>query len=283
MRWREEEGGARRVPLCVPQRAVAELYYGCCALIDRHNRCRQDVLQQERKVGTHDWSMRVNITLLGICVVDAWLLYRGPRGAAAVMSQAAFYEQLASGHIDNDFHSRGLHMRTSGGTAAAAPETTTTGVGIHLTHTSKRRRGSYHLAQRNCRLCKTGRTTLICSTFKETGACTCAGRGLAATAGPRTSERPTSLTCELAPREGAGDREFCVPREGRGGGLSVLRAEGGRGGGVMGVSGRRGEDGRDCGFCGTRGGGGVPRDLGGTASHVCPVPRHTRCRWKGGG
>lgn len=98
----EKVGGAGRVPISVPQPEVSELHYGCCAQIDRNNRCRHYVHQLERKLRTHDWSMRVNITLLGICIMDAWLLYLWARGAAAVMSQASFYEQLASGFIDND-------------------------------------------------------------------------------------------------------------------------------------------------------------------------------------
>ena len=40
LRWREQEGGAERVAVSVPQPEVAEIYYGCCAQIDRHNRCR---------------------------------------------------------------------------------------------------------------------------------------------------------------------------------------------------------------------------------------------------
>ena len=33
-------------------------------MIDRHNRYRQDDLKIERKYGTHDWSMRLNILCL---------------------------------------------------------------------------------------------------------------------------------------------------------------------------------------------------------------------------
>lgn len=159
--WREEEGDAQRVPLSVPQPEVAEVYFGYCAPIDRHNRCGQDDLQLERKLGTDDLSMRVNVTMLGICIMDAWLLCREARGAAAVVSQAAFYEVLASCLIDYDFNFRALRTRASGATAAEPQETTPSGVGIHLVHTFKRRRGSTHLAQRNCRICQTGRSTLV--------------------------------------------------------------------------------------------------------------------------
>lgn len=65
---------SERVVLTVPQPKTVELYYSCCAHIDRHNRCRQDDLRLEQKLGTHDWSLRVNLSVLGMCIVDSWLL-----------------------------------------------------------------------------------------------------------------------------------------------------------------------------------------------------------------
>ena len=55
LRWRQGDVTASRVALTVPQPVVAETYYGCCAQIDRHNRCRQDDLRLENKLFTHDW------------------------------------------------------------------------------------------------------------------------------------------------------------------------------------------------------------------------------------
>lgn len=175
VRWREMEdgAGAQRVALTVRQPEVAELYYGCCSQIDRHNRCRQDDLRLERKLGTHDWSMRVNISLLGICIVDAWLLHHRARGPAASLLQSNFYEQLASEMIDNTLNAVGTRVRAlpdGPGQAASSPAY---GVGTYLTPTSKRRktpsgrRTSDHLAQRGCRVCR-ARTTLVCSTCRDT-------------------------------------------------------------------------------------------------------------------
>lgn len=65
---------SERVVLTVPQPKAVELYYSCCAHIDRHNRYRQDDLRLEQKLGTHDWSLRVNLSVLGMCIVDSWLL-----------------------------------------------------------------------------------------------------------------------------------------------------------------------------------------------------------------
>jgi len=100
LRWRQVDGGAERVAVSEPQPEVAEIYYGYCAQIDRHNRCRQDDLRLEHKLGTRDRSQRVNLFLLGICIADSWLLHAGARSPFS-LKQAAFYEDLASGLIDN--------------------------------------------------------------------------------------------------------------------------------------------------------------------------------------
>ena len=64
------------VDLEVRQPKASELYYSACAMVDRHNRCRQDDLDLEKKLGTQDWSKRFNMSLLGICIADTWLAYR---------------------------------------------------------------------------------------------------------------------------------------------------------------------------------------------------------------
>jgi len=95
LRRRKRDVTASRVARTVPQRVVAETYYGCCAHIDRHKRCHQDDLRLENKLVTHDWSMHVNLSLLGMCVVDAWLLYSGVRGGGSHLTQTKLYEDLA--------------------------------------------------------------------------------------------------------------------------------------------------------------------------------------------
>ena len=76
-RRHQEEGGPRKVRVVVPLPHVVEKYYGAAAAISQHNRYRQDGLGLEGKVQVKDWSKRVNISLLAICIVDAWLLYKG--------------------------------------------------------------------------------------------------------------------------------------------------------------------------------------------------------------
>jgi len=138
LRWRQLDGGAERAAVSVTQPEVAEIFHLCCAQFDRHNRCRQDELRLENKLGTHDWSQRVNLSLMGVCMVNAWMLHSGARGPAASLKQATFYGDLASWLIDNTFVSTGWRPRT----APAATEATvapTYGVGLQLTPTTKRR------------------------------------------------------------------------------------------------------------------------------------------------
>jgi len=173
LRWREMPGGAQHVAVTVPQPEVAEIYYSCAAKIDQHNRCRQDDLRLEHKFGTHDWSLRVNLSLLGMCFVDAWLLHTGARGPAATLKQATFYEELATGLIDNTFDIVGPRSRGEPAVAAAADQPPTVyGVGTHLAPTTKRRKfttdgPSSHQSQRDCRVCKKDRSSLVCSTCRE--------------------------------------------------------------------------------------------------------------------
>jgi len=111
LRWRTGAKESERVPLTIRQPQVAEVHYQSCAQIDRHNRCQQDDLRLEHKCGTHDWSTRVNMSILGMCVVDSWILYAGARGPLGRETQAHFYEDLEADLIENRYDSTGLRDR----------------------------------------------------------------------------------------------------------------------------------------------------------------------------
>jgi Transposase IS4 len=103
IRWRQTDDCPRRQRLTVEQLKVAEVYYSACARIDQHNRCRRDDLGLKRSLQTHDRSVLVNLTLLGMIVVDSWLLHTGARGPLQTMLQNEFYESPALELIDNNF------------------------------------------------------------------------------------------------------------------------------------------------------------------------------------
>jgi hypothetical protein len=163
-RWRQTEEGPQRVELEVPQPKFAEIYYSAASAIDRHNRCRQDDLMLERKIRTHDWSFRVNLSLLGICAVDAWLLYSNGRGDYPHINQREFYERLAQELIDNSFDS--LRTRERPSDSENVSPNLPTEREAHLTPTKKKRkvdgRETCFLQQGRCKMCGS-KTTQICS------------------------------------------------------------------------------------------------------------------------
>ena len=61
----------------IAQPKAAEMFYKAAGKIDQHNRHRQDSLRLERKLQTTDWSKRVNITIFGMIVIEAFLLMKG--------------------------------------------------------------------------------------------------------------------------------------------------------------------------------------------------------------
>ena len=47
----------------------------------------------EKKLGTKYWAMRINMSLIAICIVDTWLAYKLATGTEE--TQADFYLALA--------------------------------------------------------------------------------------------------------------------------------------------------------------------------------------------
>ena len=64
-----------RVEFTIKQPRAAEIYYSTCGKIDQHNRRSHDTLKHEKKVETNDWSKRVNLSILGMIIVDSYLIY----------------------------------------------------------------------------------------------------------------------------------------------------------------------------------------------------------------
>jgi hypothetical protein len=63
-------------------------------MIARHNRCRQDDLQLEHKVKSLTWWKRVNLSVVGMCVVDAYLVFKSVAPNESI-TQRDFYIELA--------------------------------------------------------------------------------------------------------------------------------------------------------------------------------------------
>ena len=115
MRLRQEDPAPNAEPNMVdltnPQTIKADIYYRSCDQIDRHNRCRQESLYTEKKMGTEYCSNRFNLSIFSMNVVNFWLEYQGITKTAEI--QADFYNYLSEEIIDNTYY-RFMIRRTEG-------------------------------------------------------------------------------------------------------------------------------------------------------------------------
>lgn len=81
----------------IPQLKAAEVHYSACRPIDRHKRFLNNFLDIEKKLITQNWSKRVNISIFGMCVQDAWIFLHGAveGNNESYTSQDQFYKNLA--------------------------------------------------------------------------------------------------------------------------------------------------------------------------------------------
>ena len=79
-RWRQEYPAPNAEPnmvdLTIPQSTTSELHYIACDQIDRHNRCRQESLDIEKKSSTKDRLKWFDLSVFAMNAVDVWLAYR---------------------------------------------------------------------------------------------------------------------------------------------------------------------------------------------------------------
>jgi hypothetical protein len=185
-RWRQidqsPDADPERLEIIIPQPKAAELYYSACGMIDRHNRSRQDTLMLERKLGTTNWSTRVNLSIFGMIVVDTWLAYSLCTGIGRANGreekQKDFYTALAEELVDNQYDnvgSRRVFVEANLDSDSPALSRSTgeprSGLYAHLTPTKKRRKnkdGSFssNRLQGRCLVCSK-KTTYVCSVCKD--------------------------------------------------------------------------------------------------------------------
>jgi hypothetical protein len=183
-RWRQvdtsPDADPERVEINIAQPVAAEVYYSCCAMIDRHNRSRQDTLMLERKLGTWDWSTRVNLSIFGIIVVDTWLAYSQCTGigksAGREEKQKDFYSALAKELVDNQYNSVGSRKVGRDELDKDSPTISRTGepqcgLSAHLTPTKRKRKNKdgtikNQRQQGRCLVCSK-KTTYVCSVCKD--------------------------------------------------------------------------------------------------------------------
>ena len=132
-------------------------------------------IRLEKKVEVKDWSKRVNFGLLGVCIVDSFLLYKGGKGAKFCRDQNSFNELLYEELIDNTMDSV-LGKRRIGdqNTDMEDPKRVpVSGTGNHLTprkrHRKEKGTSTNALLQGRCMFCKKYKSKFICSTCADVG------------------------------------------------------------------------------------------------------------------
>jgi hypothetical protein len=101
---------------------MRDLLHSACGKIDGHNRLCRDTLGLERKLGTHDWSMRVNqsISLAWFLWTHGWHL--APCALNQKWIRKGVYTRLSEELIDNNYDSvGGIGLRQRNHAAAFLP------------------------------------------------------------------------------------------------------------------------------------------------------------------
>ena len=171
-RWRQVDltvnADAERVTVVVPQPKVCEVYYSACAKIDQHNRARQEALDLEKKVEVKEWSARVNMSLLAMCIVDSWLAFTNCTESSE--NQRDYYMFLAEELIDNGYSNDAPRRIRACRRNTASPLTERTAVTDrsvpHIIYTKRKRKfngeDTKHLLQGRCMVCQR-KTSSMCS------------------------------------------------------------------------------------------------------------------------
>ena len=165
-RWRQvdptPDADPELVEVIVPQPAATHTYYSACGKIDQHNRLRQSALMLETKLKTIQWWRRVNNSVFGMCVVDAYLIAVGCQGTDRWNATSDFVMALIDDLIDNKYQKRVLRKRdarraslddslfeSESGTLEAIKQT------ISATPTKRSKKSNpKHRAQGKCMSCK---------------------------------------------------------------------------------------------------------------------------------
>lgn len=172
------EGGAARTTTLTDQPKCVELYYSSCAMIDRHNRCRQDSLGIEKKLGTLDWDRRVNLSILSMYIVDSWLTWRHLQDACREDmerdDQGAFYSRLAEEMIDNNIDSRARRNRSSPASGDRQQQQIISPTLVKTNRVKKRtvegeKVTTSHTQQGYCKVCNKKVTTICSGCLESSG------------------------------------------------------------------------------------------------------------------
>jgi hypothetical protein len=118
----KEDGTTERFIKSTPIDLITQEYFKYANKIDVHNHRRQGEVELERVIHTHSWSLRLASTILGIVLVDAYMMYkyelesesREQQLPAVLMSFRDFQEKIALELSTNTWSSSGKARKRYG-------------------------------------------------------------------------------------------------------------------------------------------------------------------------
>ena len=121
----------------------------------------------ERQIRVRYWDKRINMGILGFCIVDTWKLYKAGMGFQNGLSQAHFYEKWTEELIDNSFDQPARRSSPPEEPEEVSPSS---GRRTHLTPTKRRPSMNgeltFHTVQGRCRVCTKYKSSYICSSCR---------------------------------------------------------------------------------------------------------------------
>ena len=177
VRWRQVENGDSnadpvRLMMEIKQPRMVESYYSFCGIIDQLNKQRQSDLEMEKYVRTNDWSKRVNLSILSMCMVDAMNLNQQCKHQSSIDKHAhEWFSKLAEEMIDNDLD--GVSTRSRSANNTPSPQAQRNDENNHHADADeppaaltpcKERNSRGHSKQGWCKVCRNKKVTTMCRT-----------------------------------------------------------------------------------------------------------------------
>jgi hypothetical protein len=82
----EPDGSVKIINKYTPIDLITSEYFHFCHKIDVHNHRRQGIVALERTLKTHSWSLRLISTILGIILVDAYMMFKQEQSSVEISS-----------------------------------------------------------------------------------------------------------------------------------------------------------------------------------------------------
>lgn len=120
----KDDGTSERYEKYTNTSMIPHEYFSFAQKIDVHNHRRQGILALERAIPTRSWAFRIIATVLGIIMVDAYMMYKLEHDGDEVLQFRQFVGQVSSSLCSNSISDTSLlRSRSAGGDGNSGGET----------------------------------------------------------------------------------------------------------------------------------------------------------------